>query len=29
MDFGVERLNQQVGEIQNALLTNLQFGDMI
>jgi NAD(P)-dependent dehydrogenase (short-subunit alcohol dehydrogenase family) len=29
LDFGVELLNQQVGEIQNAVLTNLQFGEMI
>lgn len=29
MDFGVERLNQAVGEIQNGLLTGMQFGDMI
>lgn len=29
LDFGVGLLNQQVGEIQNAVLTNLQFGDMI
>jgi NAD(P)-dependent dehydrogenase (short-subunit alcohol dehydrogenase family) len=29
MDFGVERLNREVGEIQNAVLTGMQFGDMI
>jgi hypothetical protein len=29
MDFGVERLNHEVGEIQNAALTGMQFGDMI
>jgi hypothetical protein len=29
MDFGVERLNHEVGEIQNAVLTGMQFGDMI
>jgi len=29
MDFGVERLNHEVGEIQNAVLTGTQFGDMI
>jgi hypothetical protein len=29
MDFGVERLNHQVGEIQNAVLTSMQLGDMI
>ena len=29
MDFGVQRLNHEVGEIQNAVLTGMQFGDMI
>jgi hypothetical protein len=29
MDFGVERLNHEAGEIQNAVPTNMQFGDMI
>jgi NAD(P)-dependent dehydrogenase (short-subunit alcohol dehydrogenase family) len=29
MGFGVERLNHEVGEIQNAMLTGLQFGHMI
>jgi hypothetical protein len=29
MDFGAERLNHEVGEIQNAVLTGMQFGDMI
>jgi len=29
MDFGVERLYHDAGEIQNAVLTNMQFGDMI
>lgn len=29
MDFGAERLNHEVGEIQNAVLTAMQFGDMI
>jgi NAD(P)-dependent dehydrogenase (short-subunit alcohol dehydrogenase family) len=29
MDFGAERLNHEVGEIQNAVLTSMQLGDMI
>jgi NAD(P)-dependent dehydrogenase (short-subunit alcohol dehydrogenase family) len=29
MDFGVERLNHQASEIQNAALRGLNFGDMI
>jgi hypothetical protein len=29
MDFGAERLNHEVGEIQNAVRTGMQFGDMI
>lgn len=28
-DFGVERLNHEAGEIQNAVLTSMQFGEMI